>query len=112
MLVSAAVLAGVVVPFPSFAEYFGPVSRIPAVGGHWINQAPKSSSGPAAFQPQRSFSVRHSVRFLLFDLAKGRARIFFFGAKGVSSNFFWWAEGASSFFIKRGFGLFFEAKKC
>ena len=36
MLVSAAVLAGVVVPFPSFAEYFGPVLRIPAVGGHWI----------------------------------------------------------------------------
>ena len=36
MLVSAAVLAGVVVPFPSFAEYFGPVSRIPAVDGHWI----------------------------------------------------------------------------
>ena len=46
MLVSAAFLAGVVVPFPSFAEYFGPVSRIPAVGGHWIKQAPKSSSGP------------------------------------------------------------------
>ena len=47
MLVSAAVLAGVVVPFPSFAEYFGPVSRIPAVDGHWIEQTtPKSSSGP------------------------------------------------------------------
>ena len=46
MLVSAAVLAGVVVPFPSFAEYFGPVSRIPTVGGHWIKQTPKSSSGP------------------------------------------------------------------
>ena len=46
MLVSAAVLAGVVVPFPSFAEYFGPVSRIPAVDGHWIKQIPKSSSGP------------------------------------------------------------------
>ena len=46
MLVSAAVLAGVVVPFPSFAEYFGPVSRIPAVDGHCIKQTPKSSSGP------------------------------------------------------------------
>ena len=46
MLVSAAFLADVVVPFPSFAEYFGPVSRIPAVNGHWIKQTPKSSSGP------------------------------------------------------------------
>ena len=46
MLVSAAVLAGVVVPSPSFAEYFGPVSRIPAVDGHCIKQTSKSSSGP------------------------------------------------------------------
>ena len=41
MLVSAAILAGVVVPFPSFAEYFGHVSRIPAVDGHGIKQTPK-----------------------------------------------------------------------
>ena len=52
MLVSAAVLAGVVVPFPSFAEYFGPVSRIPAVDGHWIKQTPKSSSGPSGGVPE------------------------------------------------------------
>ena len=35
--------------FPSFAEYFGPVSRIPAVDGHCIKQTPKSSSSPDPF---------------------------------------------------------------
>ena len=33
------------------------------------------------------------------------------GAKGASSIFFRWAKGASPFFPKRGFGLFFKAKR-
>ena len=68
MLVSAAVLAGVVVPFPSFAEYFGPVLRIPAVDGQLSLQCKRCSaaadgrpfvrvdSSPVLFSYLRSFT--------------------------------------------------------